>query len=90
MSVGQEPDPTSKVVGDTNWVRSFLALPIQNKPGTRFLYNSTATFMLSAIVQKVTGEKVYDYLTPRLFEPLGIEMPIGKPIRREIMLEDGD
>ena len=73
MSVGQEPDPTSKVVGDTNWVRSFLSLPIQNKPGTRFLYNSTATFMLSAIVQKVTGEKVYDYLTPRLFEPLGIE-----------------
>lgn len=28
--------------------------------------------MLSAIVQKVTGEKVVDYLYPRLFRPLGI------------------
>ena len=46
MSVGQEPDPTGTVVGDTNWVRSFLALPITHKPGTRFLYNSMATYML--------------------------------------------
>lgn len=73
MSVGQEPDPTFKVVRDTNWVRSFLALPIQNKPGSKFLYNSMATYMLSAIVQKATGQKVFDYLTPRLFEPLGIQ-----------------
>lgn len=73
MSVGQEPDPTGTVVGDTNWVRSFLALPITHKPGTRFLYNSMATYMLSAIVQKVTGERVFDYLTPRLFKPLGIQ-----------------
>ena len=45
------------------------------KPGTHFLYNTPATFMLSAIVQKATGMTVLDYLTPRLFEPLGIEHP---------------
>jgi CubicO group peptidase (beta-lactamase class C family) len=73
MSVGQDPDPTFQVVDDTNWVKSFLATPILNKPGSKFLYNSLATYMLSAIVQKVTGEKVIDYLKPRLFEPLGIE-----------------
>jgi CubicO group peptidase (beta-lactamase class C family) len=74
MSVGQAPDPTFQVVSkDSNWIRSFLALPIVNKPGTKFLYNTLATYMLSAIVQKVTGEKVIDYLTPRLFKPLGIE-----------------
>ncbi|WP_206106553.1 serine hydrolase domain-containing protein [Ilyomonas limi] len=72
MSVGQEPDPTGAIVPDTNWVRRFLALPIAHQPGTTFLYNSMATFMLSAIVQKVTGEKVMDYLKPRLFEPLEI------------------
>lgn len=74
MSVGQAPDPTG-IVGskDTNWVKAFLALPILNKPGTVFLYNSLATYMLSAIVQKVTGQKVIDYLTPRLFNPLGIK-----------------
>ena len=74
MSVGQAPDPTGSVGSkDTNWVKSFLALPILNKPGTKFLYNSLATYMLSAIVQKVTGQKVIDYLTPRLFKPLGIQ-----------------
>ncbi|MEO7768251.1 MAG: serine hydrolase, partial [Ferruginibacter sp.] len=73
MSDGQEPDPTSVVVSsDSNWVKSFLALPVLYKPGTKFLYNSLGTYMLSAIVQKVTGQKVIDYLKPRLFEPLGI------------------
>ena len=46
-----------------------------HKPGTHFLYNTPATYMLSAIVQKVTGMTVLDYLRPRLFEPLGIEHP---------------
>ncbi|MEO6546770.1 MAG: serine hydrolase [Ferruginibacter sp.] len=73
MTDGQDPDPTGSVVSrDSNWVKSFLALPIVYKPGTKFLYNSLGTYMLSAIVQKVTGEKIIDYLTPRLFEPLGI------------------
>jgi len=73
MTVGQQPDPTGKIVQDSNWVRSFFSIPIVDKPGTKFLYNSAATYMLSAIVTKVTGQKVYDYLTPRLFQPLGIE-----------------
>jgi CubicO group peptidase (beta-lactamase class C family) len=74
MTAGQDPDPTfSVIMSDSNWVRSFLSLPIVNKPGTKFLYNTLATYMLSAIVQKVTGEKLIDYLTPRLFQPLGIE-----------------
>ncbi|MGZ8557138.1 MAG: serine hydrolase domain-containing protein [Chitinophagaceae bacterium] len=74
MSVGHEKDPTAiRVSTDSNWVRAFLAVPILYKPGTKFLYNSLATYMLSAIVQKLTGQKVVDYLRPRLFEPLGIE-----------------
>ncbi|MFN8208425.1 MAG: serine hydrolase [Bacteroidales bacterium] len=74
MSAGQEPDPTGLITHrDSNWVKAFLALPVVNKPGSKFLYNSMATYMLSAIVQKATGEKVIDYLRPRLFEPLGIE-----------------
>jgi len=74
MSAGQDPDPTSLITtSDSNWVRGFLNYPLVNAPGTTFLYNSMATFMLSAIVQKVTGEPVIDYLTPRLFEPLNIQ-----------------
>jgi len=57
------------------WTRAFLAQPVPFKPGTHFLYNSPATYMLSAIVQKVTGMTVLDYLKPRLFAPLGIDGP---------------
>lgn len=74
MSVGQDPDPTFKVVAnEDNWVKSFLSVPIVHEPGTKFLYNTLATYMLSAIVQKATGEKVIDYLKPRLFHPLSID-----------------
>jgi len=73
MSDGMKPDPTSVVAGLTNdWTKGFLNVPILEKPGTTFLYNSLGTYMLAAIVQKVTGQKVVDYLKPRLFEPLGI------------------
>jgi len=54
----------------------FLAHPVPFKPSTHFLYNSPATYMLAAIVQKVTGTTVLDYLRPRLFDPLGFENPI--------------
>ena len=54
-------------------MKSFLAHPVEHKPGTHFLYNSPGTYMCSAIVQKVSGQTVLDYLRPRLFEPLGIE-----------------
>ncbi len=53
----------------------FLSLPVEHKPGTHFFYNTPATYMASAIVQKVTGATVLDFLRPRLFEPLGIENP---------------
>jgi hypothetical protein len=74
MSVGQDPEPIT-AIRDTNWVKVFLAAPIKYEPGTKFLYNSMATYMLSAIVQKVTGEKILDYLQPRLFDPLKIDKP---------------
>ena len=73
MSVGHETDSTPTITKEQDWVKSFLALPIVKPPGSAFLYNSGATYMLSAIVQKLTGQKVIDFLRPRLFEPLGIE-----------------
>ncbi|MDQ1569902.1 MAG: hypothetical protein QOF79_576 [Actinomycetota bacterium] len=57
----------------SSWVQHILSRPLEFEPGTHFIYNSGATYLLSAIVQKLTGQRVLDYLTPRLFEPLGIE-----------------
>jgi CubicO group peptidase (beta-lactamase class C family) len=73
MSTGQQTEPS--VRSAPNWAKTFLAHPVPHKPGTHFLYNTSATYMLSAIVQKATGTTVLDYLRPRLFEPLGIEHP---------------
>ena len=72
MTAGQEPDPTRKVMIRNDWVKGFLHIPVLHAPGSRFLYNTAATFMLSAIIEKITGQKLIDYLKPRLFEPLGI------------------
>lgn len=74
MSVGHDTDPTRSIRNGEglDWVETFLAYPIEHKPGTEHVYNSLATYMLSAIIQKVTGEKLIDYLYPRLFRPLGI------------------
>lgn len=73
MSVGHATDPTGQIIrSDEDWVKAFLRTPIAYQPGSQFLYNSMATFMLSAIIQKVTGEKLVDYLNTRLFQPLRI------------------
>jgi CubicO group peptidase (beta-lactamase class C family) len=69
MSVGQAKEPART---GTDWIKDFFAQPITIEPGTHFYYNSMGSFMLSAIVQKVTGQTVFDYLTPRLFDPLHI------------------
>lgn len=73
MSTGQQTEPPRPP--DASWARAFLAHPVPFKPGTHFLYNTSATYMLSAIVQKATGETVLDYLRPRLFDPIGIADP---------------
>ncbi|MET1008367.1 MAG: serine hydrolase [Propionibacteriaceae bacterium] len=71
MATGHHED-TLERVDRHDLVRSFLALPPEEEPGTWFTYNNGATLMLSAIVTKLTGERVLDYLRPRLLEPLGI------------------
>jgi len=75
MNTGQAVEPGFRNMDTDNWAKAFLAHKVDFKPGTHFLYNSMATYMCSAIIQKVTGKSTLDYLTPRLFEPLGIENP---------------
>lgn len=74
MSGGHDVDPTHQISRreGADWVQAFLATPFEHEPGTLHVYNSMGTYMLSAIIQKVTGQKVIDYLYPRLFRPLGI------------------
>jgi len=70
MTCGHDAQPT---VDLNPSVEEFLAFPVQHRPGTHFAYNNAASYTLSAIVTKVTGQTVQEYLQPRLFEPLGID-----------------
>jgi CubicO group peptidase (beta-lactamase class C family) len=75
MSTGHAVDAWSYMVerSDGNWIKGFLDVPVLYIPGTHFVYNTGASYMLSAIVQRTTGMKLVDYLKTRLFEPLGID-----------------
>lgn len=73
MSCGHEVE--TKIQNNAPTAKEFLAQPVPHTPGTHFQYNTYGSYMLSAIVTKVTGQTVLDYLKPRLFQPLGIENP---------------
>lgn len=56
-----------------NYAEMFMKAPFRKDKG--FLYSNNDVHVLSALIQKLSGESVVDYLMPRLFEPLGIEKP---------------
>lgn len=74
MSAGHSTEASNKP--GEHWTKNFLAQPVEHKPGTYFLYNTPASHMLSAIVEKVTGQTTLDYLAPRLFQRLAIKDPV--------------
>jgi CubicO group peptidase (beta-lactamase class C family) len=75
MSVGHAKDSIlllEQSAEGVRWEKTFLGLPVVNKPGTQFLYNSGASYMLSSIIKQVTGLSAHAYLQPRLYKPLDI------------------
>jgi CubicO group peptidase (beta-lactamase class C family) len=74
MSTGHVKDTIQPMRnGHDSWARTFFNEPLEREPGTFFLYNTGATYMLSAILQKITGQTLQQYLRPRLFDPLDID-----------------
>ena len=73
MNTGHAEDTMPKLRDAAKpWTTAFLEQPVKYEPGTHFLYNTGATYMLGAIVHKITGQTLEAYLTPRLFKPLDI------------------
>ncbi len=64
--------PEELMMEDYNWVKAFLSMPIEHKPGTVFNYYTFATYMLSAIFNRVMGENVHDFLIKGPFAKMGI------------------
>ncbi len=78
MTSGHGRGKDNKVISpqELSWVKSFLEVDVINEPGTHWGYSNTDSYILSAVIQKVTGERLLDYLRPRLFEPLGVIDPV--------------
>jgi CubicO group peptidase (beta-lactamase class C family) len=91
MSTGHETDPLDllRQRSDGQWTRGFLATDVPRQPGSYFLYNSAAAYVLGALVQRVTEQSVEEYLTPRLFEPLGITQRVWGKSAEGVNLADG-
>ncbi|MBQ2954431.1 MAG: serine hydrolase [Clostridia bacterium] len=78
LTMGSGLKPESDGGSDEpGWAQRVLSFDCDHEPGTHFAYNSMSTYLVSCMVQKVTGMTVRDYLTPRLFAPLDILKPDG-------------
>ncbi len=74
MTTGHDSEPP--LWGEADWATTALATDLPYEPGTHWQYNTPATHLLSLIVQTRTGERLLDYLRPRLFDPLGFRDPV--------------
>lgn len=72
MSTGHATDTTSRITGSGNWARAFMELPVEEEPGSRFVYNSGASYMIAAAVQRAVGTTAAAFARDNLFGPLGI------------------
>lgn len=72
MGCGHENEIETTFTGSGNWIKDFMNHPFVYEPGTKFMYNTAGTNMLSAIIKKKTGQTLTEYLEPRLFRPLGM------------------
>lgn len=57
---------------DGDWLESYFRVPPTHPPGTVFTYDTSASYTLAALVERLTGASLVEYLRPRLFDPLGI------------------
>ncbi|MFE5410611.1 serine hydrolase domain-containing protein [Microbacterium sp. NPDC056569] len=72
MTTGHVVEPPLE---DADWARAALDAELTREPGTHWMYNTPATHLLSQVLQRLTGQRLVDYLAPRLFEPLGFRRP---------------
>lgn len=64
-----------KEMKETDWEEFVLTKEMTDRPGRYFKYSNAGPYLAGILVERTSGEPLIDYLTPRLFEPLGIERP---------------
>jgi CubicO group peptidase (beta-lactamase class C family) len=74
MSTGHDHDTVLEALGldPEDPVRGFFKIPPDAEPGTLFAYNQPPVLALATILRGLAGERLVDYLRPRVLDPLGI------------------
>ena len=74
-------------ITEKDWVRYFLSKPMAFEPGTVFRYDTGCTYVIGAMLSRVTGQRLNDFAMERLFRPLGMtekprwdECPMGNAL----------
>lgn len=76
MNAGHDDNIYAAVAKEQDWVKAYLSMEVHHEPGTHYRYSTHSTYMLAAILERVTGVSLVDFLMPALFEPLGMERPV--------------
>ncbi|SDN53731.1 serine hydrolase domain-containing protein [Acetanaerobacterium elongatum] len=58
-----------------DWAELFFHTPMAHEAGTAYLYDNGSSYMLSRVVEAVSGQNLREYLMPRFFAPLDIFNP---------------
>lgn len=76
---------TAQLEASKDWIQFTLNQPMDTVPGTKWVYNSGASQLMSGIIKKATGSYIDEYAEKHLFTPLGItnyhwkKTPAGYP-----------
>lgn len=60
---------------ERNWVKLSLAQPFTDAPNTKFVYNNVGPYLAGILVQRRAGCDLPHYLYPRMFQPMGMQLP---------------
>ncbi|MBQ9735186.1 MAG: serine hydrolase [Clostridia bacterium] len=62
----------ANAVTEESWLRGFFSSDVRFAAGSRFAYNSMNSYVLAALVKRLSGKSLSAFLDARLFAPMGI------------------
>lgn len=75
MTSGLNNNTYEELYPQKNWIKAFLNQKFPQEPGSYYCYSTHGSHMLSAIVEKATGNSLLEFLNENLFKQLDIPKP---------------
>ena len=69
----QTPGNAGQWMGNDEWVKYLLSIPLADEPGRRWVYADINAALIGAIIEQKSGMSLKDYAKEKVFAPLGIK-----------------